>query len=190
MRRFAAGAIALALLAPASAAVAAQPGVYVDPSSPAAKEYTLPLASGRSVDGGSPSAAQQAQEPPLFGQGITPAGETAAALASGARGGVSSSSVGVGAHGRGSSGARGTSASRAFKYLSHHRAKGVGATAALGGGSSARSKPAATLTNLAQIRGASATASELYLVVLVLALGGLFGAGHALASRRRGQPRS
>ncbi len=75
LHRRASGALAVVLcfscIGPASAA-ALEPGVHVDPNSPAAKEYGVPLwvlrgqGSGQQAPEGIPS-------PPLFGVGIGPA---------------------------------------------------------------------------------------------------------------------
>ncbi|HEY5199189.1 MAG TPA: hypothetical protein VIJ51_19380 [Solirubrobacteraceae bacterium] len=45
------------------------PGVYVDPNSPAAKEYALPIQQARST-GATPSAGSSSGKAPLFGAGI------------------------------------------------------------------------------------------------------------------------
>jgi hypothetical protein len=58
-------------LSPATAAAELEPGVHVDPGSPAAKEYVLPLNQARQ-SGGSSSSNDGAA--PLFGAGITPPG--------------------------------------------------------------------------------------------------------------------
>jgi hypothetical protein len=75
--RQASGALAVALcvswLAPTTAVAALEPGVHIDPGSPAAKEYGVPLwvlrgeASGHQSPEGIPP-------PPLFGVGIEPPG--------------------------------------------------------------------------------------------------------------------
>src|SRR5947208_2692244 len=65
-----------ALTAP-SAALAADPGVHVDPNSPAGKEYAVPLQQARDIGGSRTS-------PELFGAGITPS--VRVAQASGGRG--------------------------------------------------------------------------------------------------------
>jgi hypothetical protein len=54
------------------AAAALEPGVHVDPGSPAAKEYALPLSQARGT--GSTSSPQTGPEGTLFGAGITPPG--------------------------------------------------------------------------------------------------------------------
>lgn len=55
----------LALALPGAALAKAPPGVHVDPGSPAAKEYSIPLSTARGAPAGSASSGQ------LFGAGIT-----------------------------------------------------------------------------------------------------------------------
>ena len=56
-------------------AFAQRDGVYVDPDSPAGKEYALPLdAARRNVTGGGGSAAPGGDAPPLFGAGVSQRG--------------------------------------------------------------------------------------------------------------------
>jgi hypothetical protein len=65
----------IASLALPAAAQAQQPGVFVDPDSPAGTEYRIPLEDARrhgAPDAGPRPGGGQA-DPPLFGQGITPA---------------------------------------------------------------------------------------------------------------------
>lgn len=67
--------------APTPAWAASQPGVHVDPGSPAGKEYAIPVDSARSVGAThprshqsvTPSAGPAAPSPSQFGAGITPA---------------------------------------------------------------------------------------------------------------------
>jgi hypothetical protein len=69
--------VATALLAASCSAVAApaaaglEPGVHVDPGSPAAKEYALPLSQGRQTGAGSASGGGSETQ---FGAGIKPPG--------------------------------------------------------------------------------------------------------------------
>ena len=67
-----AGLIAL-VISPAALASGSglQPGVHVDPGSPAGKEYQIPLSGARSETAGSGQSGSQ--NPPLFGVGVTPA---------------------------------------------------------------------------------------------------------------------
>jgi hypothetical protein len=59
-------------IASAQAATSLEPGVHVDPGSPAAKEYALPLNQARQT--GSTSSSQPGSEGSLFGAGIKPPG--------------------------------------------------------------------------------------------------------------------
>lgn len=52
---------------------ALEPGVHVDPGSPAGKEYALPLSQARGL-GATPSSSESAHEGSLFGAGIKPPG--------------------------------------------------------------------------------------------------------------------
>jgi hypothetical protein len=63
---------ALATSWAAAGAQALEPGVHVDPGSPAAKEYALPLSQARQT--GSESTSQASAESTLFGAGIKPPG--------------------------------------------------------------------------------------------------------------------
>jgi hypothetical protein len=84
-------------------ASALEPGVHVDPGSPAAKEYALPLDQARQT--GSESTSQQSSEGGLFGAGIKPPG-SGGSPRGGRRGGGGSSgaAAGSGAAGPGTSG--------------------------------------------------------------------------------------
>jgi hypothetical protein len=57
-------------IASAQAATGLEPGVHIDPGSPAAKEYALPLNQARQT--GAPSPSQPGTESRLFGAGIKP----------------------------------------------------------------------------------------------------------------------
>ena len=72
--------LALACAAPSAAAV--EPGVHVDPKSPAAKEYAIPLEQARAAGGSS-----RARRTSRFGAGIEPGSSAAAAGSSRSRGG-------------------------------------------------------------------------------------------------------
>ena len=82
--RFAvAPAVAIGLsCAMAAPAAALEPGVFVDPGSPAGKEYGVPLSELRGAASGHAPAGNQS--PPLFGIGISSAVGSVAASASGA----------------------------------------------------------------------------------------------------------
>ena len=78
-RRWTAALGALTLLGVPASAGAAEPGVHVDPGSPAGKEYAIPIerarreaSGGTKIDSGAPST-QAVGQVPLFGQGIKPA---------------------------------------------------------------------------------------------------------------------
>jgi hypothetical protein len=58
--------------AAAQAGAGLEPGVHIDPGSPAAKEYVLPLNQARQIGGGTPSS--RSPSGALFGAGITPPG--------------------------------------------------------------------------------------------------------------------
>jgi hypothetical protein len=64
--------VSLLLLVVAHPAAAQEDGVFVDPDSPAGKEYAIPIdqARGETAGGGN----RPAGEEPLFGEGIEPAG--------------------------------------------------------------------------------------------------------------------
>jgi hypothetical protein len=69
---FIVSAVVLACAAPAAARV--EPGVHVDPNSPAAKEYAIPLQAARNDSGGGSRSRQTAR----FGAGIEPGSAHAA----------------------------------------------------------------------------------------------------------------
>jgi hypothetical protein len=86
-----AAAFLILLLAPPSAAMAQGPGVFVDPDSPAGKEYALPLEEARreaAPDASGPGAGTSGRDSgndasastasPLFGEGIEPSDSAAA----------------------------------------------------------------------------------------------------------------
>jgi hypothetical protein len=162
--RRASGALAVVLcagcLAPASAVAALEPGVHVDPNSPAAKEYGVPLWVLRG-DGAGQQSPEGIPPPPLFGVGIGPP-------ASG-RGGGTSRAGGGSASGSGGSGSRPRS--------------GAGSAARRGssGGASATLTPAA----IAQLTHEGSAAPHVGLVVGgVLLAGLLLGGAVALGARR------
>ena len=85
---------AFALVVPLSAQAAApEPGVTFDPSTPAGKEYAIPLAQGRSDGAGSADNSGSASKTP-FGIGIKPPG-------GGGGGGSGGGGSGGGGHGHG-----------------------------------------------------------------------------------------
>jgi hypothetical protein len=111
-------AVALALACPIASAQAAtglEPGVHIDPGSPAAKEYALPLNQARQTGAPSPSS-QPGGEGTLFGAGIKPPGSGGpGATGTGPRGGHSPAARGgqaggtTGGAGAPAGGATGTS---------------------------------------------------------------------------------
>lgn len=62
-------------------------GVHIDPGSPAAKQYVIPVvgARGETAGGGDGSNVSSSQSPPAFGSGITAARRATGPAASGAR---------------------------------------------------------------------------------------------------------
>jgi hypothetical protein len=159
----------LAILAPQAALASAptlQPGVHIDPGSPAGKQYQIPIVGARSetAGGGSTGSAN----PPLFGAGLTPASTSTATS-------TTSSSTSSSTHKASSASAR-SHAARA-----RHRHSGSGAS--LVASSSPADSPYSPVVSPASTGGAG-TNGWIALVaggVLVLALGG----GGGLALRRR-----
>ncbi len=83
----------------AGPAAAVEPGVFVDPGSPAGKEYGVPLSQLRGAASGHAPVGNQS--PPLFGIGISPPGDTGSAAPSGTpRGGSRQSRRGRATSGR------------------------------------------------------------------------------------------
>jgi hypothetical protein len=106
MRKFPlAGASLLATLSLTSPASALAPGVHVDPNSPAAKEYSIPLGQARSGGHGGSSS-----EGNLFGSGIRRVAN-ASSSGNGAGAGASRSATGGAGAGRGVGGTFGASRS-------------------------------------------------------------------------------
>ena len=163
--------VALAIggsIVPAQAANALEPGVHVDPGSPAAKEYALPLNQARQT-GASPSQSGTTSESTLFGAGIKPPNSGGPPHA-GRRGG----------HVPGAGGSQTGAAGGA----SGGGATGSGATS----GASSGSEPALSAAALraARAQGPTGDGSLLALLgggVVVLVLGG-FG-GTVLRHNRR-----
>jgi hypothetical protein len=162
--------VALAIgwpIASAQAATGLEPGVHVDPGSPAAKEYALPLNQARQTGSGAPS--QPGTESTLFGVGIKPPG-----------------SGGPGAAGKGPHGGHSPGG---------HVAQGAGASAQTGApsatsgaslGSSTEAVLSAAALRAARAQGPTGDGSLLALLgggVVVLVLGG-FG-GTVLRHNRR-----
>jgi hypothetical protein len=115
----------------AQAATSLEPGVHIDPGSPAAKEYALPLAQARQTGGGASTGKDSSGA--LFGTGIKPPGSGGSQRAGNARPGarrlVSGKSV---------AGSTGTAATVPAAVLRAERSQasssGDGSTLALLGG--------------------------------------------------------
>lgn len=178
-----------ALLVPGAAfasAPALQPGVHVDPGSPAGKEYQIPITAARGQAAGGSSVGSA--NPPLFGVGVTPsagAGDSSPASASAGNSTASGSTGGSPASGGAASGsasassANGSSASSSgARSRSSARQAGSSTAQAAGAPVQSSSDPTATST------GAPGGNGWIALVgggLLVLVLGG--GGGLALRQR-------
>jgi hypothetical protein len=134
------------------------PGVHVDPSSPAGKQYAIPIATARTIAAGGQGQSSSNSNPdvPLFGVGVTPAAGRDARTAP--------------AHTRGAS---------------RHAGSRAGRPKAAGGSPSASSTPPVLDSSIRRSAGAVA-GSNAWLVLagggaLVFVLGGAGG----LALRRR-----
>ena len=158
-------------LATAGAVAAQEPGVSIDPDSPAGKEYAIPLDSHRAAAVGRDSVDGAAQ--PLFGVGITPAAAGASASGRNRRSG--------GSGGNRRSGGSGSPRASTSNRPGRARAGGTGNSR---GGSTDRPPRAAALIDLTRPRS---TTSEVLLIGLSVVLGGLLvGTLIAVAARRRG----
>jgi hypothetical protein len=145
-------------------AAALEPGVFVDPGSPAGKEYGVPLSDLRGDASGHAPVGNEA--PPLFGIGISPADASGAAVPAAARGGLHRSRRGHPVSGRRPAGVT--------------PAVGVSA-AGTGPPSGASAVSGAALAGLTR-HGSSAP--EVILIEGLVVLGGL-GVGAALVVARR-----
>lgn len=162
-------AVAIALAgtwAVAGPAAALEPGVFVDPDSPAGKEYSIPLSVLRGGASGRPAVAGEPQ--PLFGIGITPA---------------SAHGVGIRPEGRGQQSQRRRRAQPAHRTRGSARRQAGGAAA-----SGARARGAAGtsgrgLAGISTRHGSPATAVALFSAAVVL--GGLALGALLVAARRR-----
>jgi hypothetical protein len=168
--RFVGAIVVLALIGAmtiASPAAALEPGVFVDPNSPAGKEYSFPLDVQRATAVG--RNAPQGVAQPLFGVGIEPA-VVGARANGGSRKVGPKSAVARG----GSQPARGSSTASVRHQASN--------TASSRGRPSQRSQTTAVL-GLSRPR---ATTFQVALIVVPLVLGGLLaGVAIAVARRRR-----
>jgi len=145
----------------AGAAAALEPGVFVDPGSPAGKEYGVPLSDLRGAASGHMPVGNQT--PPLFGIGISPAGAGGPTTA-------------VGGGRRRSQATTGRRASAAT------RAANVGAAATGPSGASPVSGAA-----LAELSHHGSSVPDVLLIASLVVLGGLgLGVGLGAARRRLG----
>ena len=136
------GVVALAIGCPlvsTQAAAGLEPGVHVDPGSPAAKEYALPLNQARQTGSASPS--QPGAEGSLFGAGIKPPGSGGGGGHTPGAGGTHTGGGGAPVGGKGStsgtsasSGAAGALSSAALRAASAQGPTGDGSLLALLGG--------------------------------------------------------
>jgi hypothetical protein len=153
--------------AAAGPAAALQPGVFLDPSSPAGKEYAFPLDTQRGIAAGHPNPPQGVDQP-LFGVGIGPAG-------AGAGGSISGGSARV------SSGSRSGASGSAQHRPNATRGRRANRTSHESSGQSPLNR--ADIQELAHPRGSG---SQIALIALPVILGGLLvGAAIAVTERRR-----
>lgn len=166
MRARSAAVLAVALVGTwviAGPAQALEPGVFVDPGSPAGKEYSVPLSLLRESASGRPDTRRESQ--PLFGIGITPTGVSAYRGRAGARTATSGRSPQT----------SGTSGRASAPHDTQHRR---GGSATRGVGAPATGAALQSLTN-----HGSAT-SEVALIATLVVIGGL-GVGALLVAVRR-----
>lgn len=169
MRARSAAALAIALTATwviAGPAQALEPGVFVDPGSPAGKEYSVPLSLLRGSGSGHPDNGSPSQ--PLFGIGISPTGVTATSRRAAGR--QKASGQPNSAHPAGKSGPA---------HVSHAADHAGGARAAGGVGAPPSAAALQSLTN-----HGSAT-SEVALIATLVVIGGLGLGALVVAVRRR-----
>src|SRR3954447_23908417 len=155
--------------ATARPAAGQEPGVVIDPASPAGKEYAFPLDVQRAAAVGKD--AVQGVPQPLFGVGITRAA---------GGGGAAPGRPGAAAGGSRRSGASGSKPGSTSRRSSRRSA---------GGAASGRRRAAKGSRNgpaLAALSRPGSTSSEVALVTLAVVFGGLaVGGAIALARRRR-----
>jgi hypothetical protein len=150
----------------AQSAAALEPGVHVDPGSPAAKEYALPVSQARGAGGGSEGSHEQ-----LFGAGIKPP-SSGSPRGGSPRGGSAGSGSARGGSPSSPTARRG--ASKAAGAASPRSAAGTGATRAID------SQPTPSLVRRAADRQSSSDGGSSWPVllgggVLVLVLGAFAG---------------
>ncbi|HEX5225896.1 MAG TPA: hypothetical protein VFW29_12280 [Solirubrobacteraceae bacterium] len=161
--------LAVGLIAGATPALAVEPGVHIDPGSPAAKEYAIPLSQAREGGRGGGSSGTEAA---LFGTGITPPS--------------SGSGHGGGGHGSGS-GHGGSGAGASGGGTGTGGATGPGASSggsASGGGAGGGATPAAVLHGAGD--SSSGGSSLLVLIGGGVAILVLAGFGGTVLRHRRG----
>ena len=179
LRRLSKGALgivaALAVL-PGSAVAAPSPtpGVQVDPNSPVAKEYSIPLSNAR---GGTPGSAQTG---PTFGSGITRGGGGGSA-GGGAGSGAASTSTGASAGSTGSTSAAKHSVAR--HKGAHHRSHATAPVKPVVQRHPASIEAPPSAAKVIHAGSGSGFAWMAGVGVLVLVLGGL--GGYALTARTR-----
>jgi hypothetical protein len=152
----------------AGPAEALEPGVFVDPGSPAGKEYSVPLSVLRA--GGSGRPAVEGQTQPLFGIGITPAGAHGVA-------------VGRVGHGQQSKRSRGAQPAHGNRGSASRQIGGSGPAGGRRTGGSAVHPPGPVLAGSSTRQGSSAAAVALFTALIVL--GGLALGAMLVAARRR-----
>ena len=156
---------AVAQSAVASAPVTLAPGVYIDPTSPAGKQYSFPLGVLRSQGAGQ-SSPRPGTPAPLFGVGVT------APRATSRNGPTPNGNIGSDRHGKHTSSAR-------------TGAPGGGQNRAIGN-SSTGLRPVQSSATLAKLAGSSSALPVTALISLLVLAGGVaLGTGIGLVKRRR-----
>jgi hypothetical protein len=143
-------------------AAALEPGVFVDPGSPAGKEYGVPLSDLRGAASGHVPVGNEA--PPLFGIGISPPGASLAAGSAASR--------------------RGSPRSRRDRRASGRRPAGVTPAAGVRAAGAGPSGSGVGGTGLAGLTRHGSSAPAVILVEGLVVLGGL-AVGAALVGARR-----
>lgn len=178
-----------ASLAAAPGAGALEPGVHVDPGSPAGKEYAFPLDRARRDAGGSsrvhgrghskPGSRQSdSTTPGLFGQGITPGGPRGPG---GGTAGASPASAHATTGNSGQPGSRGHAATGSSR-TARGASTAPGSSSGQQGGAAAREPALSDIRAAAETGDGSLLTSPVGLAVVLLAVGG----GLGLAARRLG----
>jgi hypothetical protein len=153
--------------ATARPAAAQEPGVVLDPASPAGKEYAFPLDVQRAAAVGRD--AVQGVPQPLFGVGITRA----------ARGVSAPGGSGAAAGGSPRSGASGSKAGSTSRRSPRRSVRGAAS------GRQRAAKGAPDGAALAELSRPSSTSLEAGLATLAVVLGGLVAGGAVALARRR-----